>query len=491
MEDDIAAIRGSMLLSPLMSAFVASAIGLALIDVGEELSGLDLFYSGIKNGIIGIAMVIGLSWVTAALAKAFVPLQMTDQLAARSSPNLADLVIALGAGLAGSVAMLHEKGESALVGSAIAIALIPPASAVGVGLAMGSPSVTIGSFSLLTVNVISLITAGYLSARLYALIPIVRLASSEPILPEGEGAIERAAKFLGEVLTRALFIAMAWLKVALLGIYSKTTGFKDALKSVLDRIYHVATPILLSVLLGALISTNASVLFSAPLSFALRTFSLLTDSLRIRALLEPYWNEVTFLVLMMLVVISLRYIYSEVSKAREGDRRSLIRVVSWSILLWLACGYLLGAHKFSRVAAVLSIIMISTLTVTINKRLWENRKRVALLAFIVIVLLTLTIHSALAFERARLYETTRSRGLTDLIRGIVASYAGLKADEVRINVTVEGGKWVVWAEVMVPENKFRTGPVMTGEVVKAAEVTLKQALGEDVILRVRYVIIPG
>ncbi len=133
MADNVYAIIGSMLLSPLMGAIVAGAVGLALIDVRrEERSGLDLFYTGLKVGLEGLLLVIALSWVTAALAGSYVPLQVTRELAARGSPNLVDLAIALAAGFAGSVAMMHERAEAALVGSAIAIALVPPAAAVGV-----------------------------------------------------------------------------------------------------------------------------------------------------------------------------------------------------------------------------------------------------------------------------------------------------------------------------------------------------------------------
>ncbi len=491
MADNITAIIGSMLLSPLMSAFVASAIGLALIDVEESVSGLDLFYGGLKNGIIGTAMVIGLSWLTALLAKAFVPLQMTSQLAARSSPNMSDLVIALGAGFAGSVAMLHEKGESALVGSAIAIALVPPASAVGVGLAMGSPSVTVGSFSLLTVNIISLITAGYISARIYALVPIVRLVFEGINPPEGDSILERVVRFLGDVLIKASEVSLAWLKVAFLGIYFKATGFVESLKALISRIYHIATPIVLSLALGALISTDVSLAFSLPFWPLVRLADAINSVIKLKPLLGPYWNEFVFLLLATTSLLSFRHLYYEVPKARDGSRRSLARVITYAFVLWMSSGYLLGAHKFPRVAAVLFLIMFSALLVTTNKRLWENRKKVALLGFIVLVLLTITIHSAMAFEKARIYETIKSKGFRDLVRGIVASYAGLRINEVQVNVTVQEGKWIVLAQILVPESRFKGDVVMTSEVVKAAEMTIRRAVGEDVVLRVHYVIIPS
>lgn len=56
----------------------------------------------------------------------------------RLRPDFLSLVVALGSGVAG-VYSLMSGVSSALVGVAIAVALIPPAATVGIGIAWGSP----------------------------------------------------------------------------------------------------------------------------------------------------------------------------------------------------------------------------------------------------------------------------------------------------------------------------------------------------------------
>ncbi|HDI86517.1 MAG TPA: hypothetical protein ENF83_03840, partial [Candidatus Korarchaeota archaeon] len=83
MADNVTAVIGSMLLAPLMSTFVAGAVGLALYDVWSEGRplGLDLFYRGFRVGIKGTALIVALSALTTFLTRAFVPVRVTEQLA--------------------------------------------------------------------------------------------------------------------------------------------------------------------------------------------------------------------------------------------------------------------------------------------------------------------------------------------------------------------------------------------------------------------------
>ena len=260
MADNIAAIIGSMLLSPLMSTFVAGAVGLALIDVSDEPpSGLDVFYSGFRAGLKGAALVIALSWITALLARAFVPLRMTEQLALRASPNLTDLAIAIGAGFAGAVATIKETGGAGLVGAAVAIALVPPASAVGVGLAMLNPSLIVGSSTLLTVNVVAIVAAGYLSAKLYALYPIAKSliddvrATVEEARRTAVAPLASAVNVSGAIISGVTKLSYVWLRVAV-GLLGAIT-ISSLIRSLSRRIAFVAVPLFSSWVIGAIIST--------------------------------------------------------------------------------------------------------------------------------------------------------------------------------------------------------------------------------------------
>ncbi|MFW6435712.1 MAG: DUF389 domain-containing protein, partial [Halovenus sp.] len=73
----------------------------------------------------------------------------------RLLPDFLSLVVALGAGVAGVVS-LSTGVSTALVGVMIAVALIPPAATVGIGIAWGLPAVSLGSGVLTLVNVLSI-----------------------------------------------------------------------------------------------------------------------------------------------------------------------------------------------------------------------------------------------------------------------------------------------------------------------------------------------
>ena len=75
------------------------------------------------------------------------------------TPDFLSLIIAVGAGIAGIVSLMTGV-SAAIVGVMIAVALIPPAATVEIGLAWGQPFVSVGSAVLLLVNVLSAFLGG-------------------------------------------------------------------------------------------------------------------------------------------------------------------------------------------------------------------------------------------------------------------------------------------------------------------------------------------
>jgi uncharacterized membrane protein len=65
------------------------------------------------------------------------------------------LAVAIGAGIAGAVSLMTGV-SAALVGVMIAVALIPPAATIGIGIAFGEPALAVGSSVLVAVNVLSI-----------------------------------------------------------------------------------------------------------------------------------------------------------------------------------------------------------------------------------------------------------------------------------------------------------------------------------------------
>ncbi len=145
-----AVIIGAMLVAPLMSAIVG--LGLGVVQGDGRL--LRLAASATLRGML-LAIAVG------ALVGRIVPgATATAEISARTNPTLLDLGIALASGAAGAYALCRRDVSASLPGVAIAAALVPPLSVVGVGLALGDRRIAGGSLLLFFTNLIAISAAG-------------------------------------------------------------------------------------------------------------------------------------------------------------------------------------------------------------------------------------------------------------------------------------------------------------------------------------------
>ncbi|MFT4891628.1 MAG: putative hydrophobic protein (TIGR00341 family) [Halobacteriales archaeon] len=152
--DSPSVVVGSMVIAPLIGPAMATTVGTVLDD-------RDLFLRGLKLQVLGFSLAI----VTAALFALFVryvhlvppgiEILAIEEIGERVTPDFLSLAIALGAGVAGALS-LRSGVSASLVGVMIAVALVPPAAAVGIGIAWGAPTVIVGSGVLVLVNAISI-----------------------------------------------------------------------------------------------------------------------------------------------------------------------------------------------------------------------------------------------------------------------------------------------------------------------------------------------
>ncbi len=158
--DSPATVVGSMVIAPLIGPAMAASVGTVVADE-------DLFRRGVKFQILGVALAVG----SAALFALFVrytnlvppgmdPMQLAE-VSERATPSFLILVVALGAGVAGILSLMTGV-STALVGVMIAVALIPPAAAVGVGIAFFIPRLILGAGVFVLVNVLSINLAALL-----------------------------------------------------------------------------------------------------------------------------------------------------------------------------------------------------------------------------------------------------------------------------------------------------------------------------------------
>ncbi|QDX27264.1 DUF389 domain-containing protein [Sphingomonas suaedae] len=151
-----AVVIGAMLISPLMGPIIGLGFGLATFDWDE-----------IRTACISLALGVVIAVLFTALLVLVSPIQnVTAEIAARTRPNLFDLLVALFSALAGAYAMIRGRAGT-VVGVAIATALMPPIAVVGFGLATWNWTVFAGSLLLFLTNLITIAVAAAVVARLY------------------------------------------------------------------------------------------------------------------------------------------------------------------------------------------------------------------------------------------------------------------------------------------------------------------------------------
>lgn len=151
-QNSAAVVVGSMVIAPLIGPAMAASVGTVIND--EK-----LFRDGVKSQFIGVFVSIAAATVFAVVARLVVApeldLLLAQQIAERVNPGVLSLAIALGAGVAGALS-LTSGASAALVGVMIAVALIPPAATVGLGIAYLRPAVAGSALVLTFVNLLSI-----------------------------------------------------------------------------------------------------------------------------------------------------------------------------------------------------------------------------------------------------------------------------------------------------------------------------------------------
>ncbi len=151
-----AVVIGAMLISPLMAPIVSLGFSLCLFDIQQMKKALE-------GLLVGIAMALFIAWLIVTAS----PLtDATPEILARTQPNLFDLLVAIFSGLAGGYAVIKRKG-GAIVGVAIATALMPPLAVVGFGLATHSAPIAKGAFMLFMTNLLAISLSVTLIAKFY------------------------------------------------------------------------------------------------------------------------------------------------------------------------------------------------------------------------------------------------------------------------------------------------------------------------------------
>lgn len=157
-------IIGAMILAPLISPIVSFSMGLIRYEV-------ILLKRSFRTILIGTIV----SLIFAALVSLIIPLRIeTSEIAARLTPTLLDLGIAVASGIAAAFAHAKEGIAKSLAGVAIAVALVPPLVVSGIGIGWADWDVFSGAFLLYLTNLSGIIMFGGLTFLLLGFAPFKR-----------------------------------------------------------------------------------------------------------------------------------------------------------------------------------------------------------------------------------------------------------------------------------------------------------------------------
>jgi uncharacterized hydrophobic protein (TIGR00271 family) len=141
-----AVVISAMIVAMLLGPIVGVSLALVDIDMKFLLKSLTSLLAG-AIGIMVTAFIIG------AIHK---DMPITTEIMVRTAPNFLDLMIALAGGAAGAYATVTPRLSVAIVGVAIAVALVPPLSAAGILFARGEVDLAFGALLLTFTNMVAI-----------------------------------------------------------------------------------------------------------------------------------------------------------------------------------------------------------------------------------------------------------------------------------------------------------------------------------------------
>jgi uncharacterized hydrophobic protein (TIGR00271 family) len=151
-QDSTAVVIGAMLVAPLMTPIMG--VSAAAVNGWPQ----RLFRSLVLVVVAALAAV-ALAWLIASWLPSVGNLSTNSQITSRVEPSLLDFCIAVFAGSAGAYATVDPRVSSSLSGVAIAVALVPPLSVVGITLEQGDLVSAEGAMLLFCTNVVSIVLA--------------------------------------------------------------------------------------------------------------------------------------------------------------------------------------------------------------------------------------------------------------------------------------------------------------------------------------------
>lgn len=146
-------IIGAMILAPLMAPIISLSMGVLRQNI-------DLISTATKTLVVGVLLALSFG----VLLTLITPLQTaTSEIAARLSPTILDMAVAIISGIAGAYANARSEVAKSLAGVAIAVALVPPLAVSGIGIGWLDWHTFSEAFLLFITNLVGIVLASTLT----------------------------------------------------------------------------------------------------------------------------------------------------------------------------------------------------------------------------------------------------------------------------------------------------------------------------------------
>jgi uncharacterized hydrophobic protein (TIGR00271 family) len=149
-ENSPAVVIGAMIIAMLLGPI--SGIALGLVDRNDR-----LLRKALATLAGGVALVYATAFILGLVNSEF---PLTQEIFARTTPNVMDLMIALGGGAAGAYSMITPRLSLSFVGVAISTALVPPLASSAICVARGEYRLGLGALLLAFANIVGIQVAG-------------------------------------------------------------------------------------------------------------------------------------------------------------------------------------------------------------------------------------------------------------------------------------------------------------------------------------------
>lgn len=156
--DSPSIVIGSMLIAPLLYPILGIALGLIMSS-----------YEVLNRSLITLSKSILVGFVLSVVATLILgdgSSSITNEVLLRTEPSLIHFIVAVVAGAAVSFALAQPEWSETLPGIAISVALIPPLSVVGIGVAQLDIEIISGSLVMFTMNLFGILFAAMVSFSL-------------------------------------------------------------------------------------------------------------------------------------------------------------------------------------------------------------------------------------------------------------------------------------------------------------------------------------